>query len=117
MRSPLSIGLGCSGYLHWQIALALLLCFYVLSIESYLATYTIGRFHISHGLFGPTELRLALIIGNLFLLRNKYAALPGGHQILLFDVGGLVAIVGMSVMALIAVGRHTLTLYRAEPLP
>lgn len=113
----LIIGLGFSGYLHWQTAVALLLCFYVLSIESYLATYTIGRFHISHGLFGPTELRILLIIGNFFLIKNKYAALPGGHHVLLFDIGGIVAILGMSIMALIAVSRHTLTLYRAEPLP
>ncbi len=48
-------GLGCSGYLHWQVAAGMLVCFYTLSIESYLATYAIGCFHLSHGIFGPTE--------------------------------------------------------------
>jgi phosphatidylglycerophosphate synthase len=112
----LIIGLGCSGFVHWQIAVALLLGFYVLSIESYLATYTIGRFHISHGLFGPTELRILLIIGNFFLVKHKYANLPGHYHFLLFDIGGVIAILGMSLMALISVGRHALALYRAEPL-
>jgi len=109
-------GLGCSGYLHWLIAIALLLCFYVLAIESYLATYTIGHFHISHGLFGPTELRILMIAGNVSLAAHKYIDIAG-HRILLFDVGGAIAVLGMSLMALITVTRHVIVLYRAEPLP
>jgi hypothetical protein len=35
----------------------------------------------------------------------------------LFDVGGLVAIVGMAVAFAIAAIRNTRALYRAEPLP
>src|SRR5437763_14973698 len=46
----LMAGLGCSGYVHWEFAAGMLVCFYALSIESYLATYTTGRFHLSHGL-------------------------------------------------------------------
>ena len=46
----LMAGLGCSGYAHWPIVAGMLVCFYALSIESYLATYTTGRFHLSHGL-------------------------------------------------------------------
>ena len=49
----LMAGLACSGYVHWQVAAGMLVCFYVLSIESYLATYTMGHFHLSHGIFGP----------------------------------------------------------------
>ncbi len=111
----LIIGLGCSGYLHWPVAIAMLLCFYVLSIESYLATYTLGRFHISHCLFGPTEIRILLIIGNFFVSSHKYVNIAGWHG-LLFDFAGGIAIVGMSCMALFAMARHTVLLYRAEPL-
>ena len=110
----LMTGLGCSGYLHWPIATAMLLCFYLLSIESYLATYAIGQFHISHGLFGPTEIRILLIVGNAFLGSHKYVSIAGRH-LLLFDVAGVVAIIGMTVMAGSAVARHTLLLYREEP--
>ena len=112
----LMTGLGCSGYLHWPIAIAMLLCFYVLSIESYLATYTIGRFHISHGLFGPTEIRILLIVGNAFLGSHRYIDIAGRH-FLLFDFAGVIAVVGMTGMALFAVARNTLALYREEPLP
>ena len=110
----LMAGLGFSGYLHWQIAIGMLVCFYALAIESYLATYTIGRFHISHGLFGPTEIRIVLAIGNAFLYVHPYVTVANQH-FLLFDAGGVVAIAGMAFMFVVASVRHTTLLYRAEP--
>lgn len=112
----LMCGLGCSGFLHWQTAAAMLVAFLVLSSESYLATYTLTRFHLSHGIFGPTEIRILLIIGNLALLRSPYATLFG-HKMLLFDLGGAIATIGMFAMAVIVTLRHTAELYRQEPLP
>lgn len=109
----LMTGLACSGYVHWPIAAGMLLGYYVLSIESYLATYTIGRFHLSHGWFGPTELRILLAIGNTVLFVHPYAGVMG-RQFLLFDLGGALAITGMAVMAVAAAVRHTAILYRAE---
>ena len=44
-------GLGCSGFLHWQAAIAMLIGFLLLSSESYLATYTLSRFQMSQGMF------------------------------------------------------------------
>jgi archaetidylinositol phosphate synthase len=109
----LMAGLSYSGYVHWQVAAGMLLGFYILSIESYLATYTIGRFHLSHGLFGPTEIRILLVVGNAAVFRNPFAEIGGGH-LLLFDLGGVVALVGMAVMAMAAALRHTVALYRLE---
>jgi hypothetical protein len=108
-------GLACSGFLHWQIAAGMLICFYALSIESYLATYTLGRFHLSHGLFGPTEIRILLAIGNALLTVHPYVQIANRH-FHLFDVAGLVSIGGMAGMVSAAALRHTLTLYRVEPL-
>ena len=112
----LMAGLACSGYVHWQIAAGMLVCFYVLSIESYLATYTMGHFHLSHGIFGPTEIRILLAVGNVVLLVHPYAHIAG-RRFLLFDIGGAVAIAGMAFMAVAAAIRHTLVLYREEELP
>lgn len=112
----LMAGLAVSGYVHWPIAAGMLAGYYILSIESYLATYTVGRFHLSHGLFGPTEIRILLIAGNAVLLGHPYANI-GGRPFLLFDVGGVVAIAGMAVMAAAAAVRHTAALYREETLP
>ena len=112
----LMCGLGCSGLLHWQTAMAMLIAFLLLSSESYLATYTLSCFELSQGIFGPTEIRILLIIGNLALLRSPYATLFG-HRILLFDLGGAIAAVGMFAMAIAVTVRHTAQLYRQEPLP
>jgi len=109
-------GLGFSGLVHWQTALAMLVAFLLLAGESYLATYTLGRFEMSQGLFGPTELRILLIAANLELLRSPYSTVFG-HRFLLFDVGGAIAAAGMFAMAVIVALRHTAQLYRQEPLP
>jgi hypothetical protein len=108
-------GLAASGYLHPWVAAGMLAGYYILSIESYLATYTIGRFHLSHGLFGPTEIRILLVIGNVALYFHPQAHLAGG-TFRLFDVGGVAAIGGMAVMAAATTLRHTVTLYREERL-
>jgi archaetidylinositol phosphate synthase len=114
--TALMCGLGLSGYVHWPVAIAMLVAFLLLSAESYLATYTLECFQMSQGIFGPTEIRILLIIGNLALLRSPYATLFG-HQYLLFDVGGVIAASAMVVMALAITVRHTAELYQQEPLP
>jgi archaetidylinositol phosphate synthase len=112
----LMCGMACSGLLHWQVAIAMLIAFLLLSSESYLATYTLECFEMSQGLFGPTEIRILLIIGNLALLRSPYSIMFG-HTWLLFDVGGMIASAGMFAMAMLTTVRHTARLYRQEPLP
>jgi archaetidylinositol phosphate synthase len=112
----LMCGLGFSGLLHWQAAIAMLVTFLILSSESFLATYTLSCFQLSQGIFGPTEIRILLIIGNLAALRNPYATLFG-HKMLLFDLAGAIAAVTMFAMAIAVTVRHTAELYRQEPLP
>ncbi len=114
--TALMCGLGFSGFVHWPVAIAMLVAFLLLSAESYLATYTLSCFQMSQGVFGPTEIRILLIIGNLALLRSPYATLFG-HRYLLFDVGGIIATTVMGAMALAITVRHTAELYRQEPLP
>jgi phosphatidylglycerophosphate synthase len=111
----LMCGLGYSGFLHWPTAIAMLIAFLLLAGESYLATYTLSCFKLSQGMFGPTELRILLMIGNFALLRNPYS-MVFGHRMLLFDLGGAIAAAGMLVMAVAVTARHTAELYRQEPL-
>ncbi|MGA8087596.1 MAG: CDP-alcohol phosphatidyltransferase family protein [Terracidiphilus sp.] len=108
-------GLGYSGFVHWQVALAMLIAFLLLSAESYLATYTLSCFQMSQGILGPTEIRILLIAGTLALLRSPYATVLG-HRALLFDLGGAIAAAVMLAMAVAVVARHTAELYRQEPL-
>jgi archaetidylinositol phosphate synthase len=112
----LMCGLACSSMVHWQVAIAMLIAFLLLSSESYLATYTLSEFHLSQGIFGPTEIRLLLIVGTLALLHSPYSTVFG-HRMLLFDLGGTIATVCMVALALALTVRHTAQLYREEPLP
>ncbi len=106
-------GLAASGYLDPRIAMGMLVAFLLLSIETYLATYTIGTFRMSFWRFGPTEIRILLALGNITLWLRPEAKVPVvGYR--LFDFGGIVAIVGMSAMLVIAVARNTTKLYRQE---
>ncbi len=111
----LMCGLGASGLLHWPTAMAMLIAFLVLSSESYLATYTLQCFELSQGIFGPTEIRILLILGSLAALRSPYSTVFG-HRVLLFDLGGTIATLGMAAMAIAVAARHTAQLYRQEPL-
>jgi phosphatidylglycerophosphate synthase len=108
-------GLALSGYMSERVAVGLLVAYFLLSIEVYLATYTVGKFHLSVGAFSPTELRLLLIAGNIALLFKPVVTLFG-HQYLMFDVGGTIGIIGMGIALLYAIVKHTVFLYREESL-
>ena len=111
----LMAGLALSGYIHPAIAFGLLIAFLMLSIEAYLATYTLGQFQLSYWKFGPTEIRLLLAAGNLALLRWPNAHLFG-RTFRLLDVGGIIGIAGMALMLIVSSLRHTVTLYHQEKL-
>lgn len=106
-------GLALSGYMHPRIAIGLLVAFLVLSIQSYLATHTLGEFRLSFWRFGPTELRILLAVGNLALLWKPVVHLLGS-QYRLFDVGGAIGLAGMSLMAIVFTLQNTGRLYREE---
>ena len=106
-------GLALSGYMHPRIAIGLLVAFLMLSIQSYLATHALGEFRISFWRFGPTELRILLAIGNVALLWKPVVNLFGGKY-RLFDVGGSIALVGMSLMLVVFTAQNTIRLYREE---
>jgi phosphatidylglycerophosphate synthase len=109
-------GMALSGYMSLPIALGLLVAYFLLSIEIYLATYALGTFKISYFKLGPTELRIILALGNLVLLVHPTSTILG-RQYQLFDVGGLVAVIGLLITVVIAAIGHTRELYRAEPIP
>jgi archaetidylinositol phosphate synthase len=106
-------GLALSGYMHPAIAAGLLVAFLLLSIQSYLATYALGEFHLSFWRFGPTELRLLLAAGNLALFKWAWV-IHGKYR--LFDVGGAIGIAGMAAMLVFFSLKNTIVLYREEEI-
>jgi archaetidylinositol phosphate synthase len=108
-------GLAAGGFMTPIVAAAFLVAYYLLTIEIALATHTVGTFRISYWKMGPTEMRILLAAGTLQLLRSPDVALFGGRY-LLFDVGGLVAIVGLLLTFIVSATNNTIALYRLEPI-
>jgi archaetidylinositol phosphate synthase len=106
-------GLALSSYVDWRIAAGMLVAFLLLSIETYLATYVLHVFRLSFWKFGPTEIRILLGLGNIVLWFRPNLTLTR-QSYRLFDLGGMVAIIGMAIMLLTAAICHTATLYREE---
>jgi phosphatidylglycerophosphate synthase len=112
-------GLALSGYMSPLAAAALLIGYYILSIEVYLTTYTLGEFHMAFAGLGPSELRILLALANVWLYFQSGAPHVAflGREWLLFDLGGVIAGAGMTLVAIVLATRHVAALYRAEPLP
>lgn len=106
-------GLALSGLMDPRIAYALLIVYFMLSIDIYLATFTTGSFRLSFWIFGPTELRLLICVGNVVLIFHPLATVFGKHYRLL-DAGGAVAIAVLAVILIISVIRTIRLLYVSE---
>jgi archaetidylinositol phosphate synthase len=112
----LILGLALSGFMTERVAAAMLIVFLMLAINSYLAAYSLRIFKISQWKMGPTEMRLLLMIGNVFLIYRPYARVFR-HRYLLYDIGGVVAIAGMALILVVSSIQNTHALYQLERLP
>jgi phosphatidylglycerophosphate synthase len=111
-------GMAWSGLMHPLIASAVLVGYLLVSAESYLATHAAGVFRMSFLGFGPTELRLVLMIGALRVMQSPWVDPFGsGLEVRLFDIGGIIAAAGLAGAFVAASIRNARALYVAEPIP
>ena len=110
-------GLALSGYMSPLVALGVLVAFLMVTAEVFLATHVLQVFHLSFLRVGPTELRILLAVGTLYLLHKPWVYLGSIGPFLLFDVGGIMGIVGLALKLVVSTIRNTRTLYFAERLP
>ena len=106
-------GLAASGLMSPLVAAAVLIAYFLLAIETYLATYTIGRFEISYGPLGGTELRILLAVANAFVLRRAVWTIDGVGW-LAFDVLGAATAAVLAILAVVSAIRGTRALVRVE---
>jgi archaetidylinositol phosphate synthase len=109
-------GLAMSGYMSPLVALGVLVAYLMVAAEVFLATCVHGVFRLSSLGVGPTEMRVILAIGTLRLLYGPVIRLGKLGTFLLFDVGGIVAIVGLGLALVVSIARNARALYHAEPL-
>jgi phosphatidylglycerophosphate synthase len=110
-------GISLSGFMSPIVGLSVLVAYVLVSAEVFLATAVHGRFRMSFLNVGPTELRILLSIGALALFSHPTVRPFGFGPFLLFDVGGVVAVLGMLTAFVTSAVRTTMALYRAEPVP
>jgi archaetidylinositol phosphate synthase len=108
-------GLAISGFIDWRVAVGMFIAFLMLSVEVYLAAYSVGIFQLSFAKFGPTEIRILLALGNVALWFHPDTRIFGSSY-RIFDVGGIIAIAGMALMLVVSTIFNTVKLYRAETL-
>jgi phosphatidylglycerophosphate synthase len=63
----IGVGIGLSPYVDLPLAMLLVIIYLTLSINIYLESSVFGLFEISYGIFGPTEVRILLILANVGL--------------------------------------------------
>jgi phosphatidylglycerophosphate synthase len=109
-------GLACSGLMHPAIAVAVLAGYLLVSAETFLATHAAGVFRMSFLGFGPTELRIVLAIGTVRATWSPWSTL-GNFTMQLFDVGGVITVIGLVAAFTVSAVRNGRDLFIAEPLP
>jgi phosphatidylglycerophosphate synthase len=107
-------GLAASGYMDPFVALVTLVAWLLVMAESFLATFARSLFRMSFWWFGPTELRILIIIGALKLLRGGMVEPFGFGPYRLFDIGGVCASAGLVVIFVVNAVRNAAALYREE---
>jgi phosphatidylglycerophosphate synthase len=110
-------GLALSGYMNPLLAMAMLAAYLTAAAEEFLATHVRRVFHLSFLGFGPTELRIILSIGTLYVLYRPWVNLGSLGMFRLFDVGGVVAIAGLALKIVVSAVRNGYALYMEERLP
>ena len=106
-------GLALSGLMSPLVAAGFLVAYYLLAIETYLATYALGRFKISWGPVGGTELRILLALVNGLVVWRPRLSL-GAAEWLVFDLLGTGAAGALAILAVVAGIRGTRALAQRE---
>jgi len=109
-------GLALSGYMSPLLALGLLVAYLMAAAEEFLSTHVLRVFHLSFLRIGPTELRIILAIGTVYLLHRPWIQLGAIGVFRLFDVGGIIAIAGLVLKFVVCAVRNSRALYLAESL-
>lgn len=112
----LCVGVGLSPFMHPMMAAAMLVAYLSLTAETYLATHALGTFRMAFFRIGPTELRILLAVGAFATWLNPQVE-AFGWNLLLFDLGAAVGILGMAATFLTSTIRNARELARREPAP
>lgn len=111
------MGIGMSPFMRFDIAAFAMIGYLLMSVHVYVRTAVDGVFKISFGTFGPTEMRVivmivntAIILAEGWFLTPIARDLPYAGDLLPFDVVGVVLAVGMGLVFLLNSWQHAVRL-------
>ncbi|MCD6181201.1 MAG: CDP-alcohol phosphatidyltransferase family protein [Candidatus Cloacimonetes bacterium] len=100
----IGVALGVSPFIRFDIAMYLIIGYFLLSVHTYIDSYLAGFFKISYGGIGPTEVRLMAVIGNtilFFVHKNPKIALFNSH-ITYFDLFAIIVGTALYIAFIVA---------------
>lgn len=100
-------GLGLSPYFTFGVAMLALVGYLLMSVYVYVDTYVTGRFKLSYGKIGPTEVRVIAILLNIFVFFIGVRTLetPWGAVALLDIPAGIIAAILIGLFCYSTVSR------------
>ena len=112
----IGLGLGFSPYMLLAVGLAITIAYLLLSVNVYLETHVFGEFKLGHGVLGPTEARVLLIVLNTAIavlgpMRFRVMGVPFTP----YDVLGLLGVAAMVGLLLSRASRNLRALAALEP--
>ena len=112
--AALVAGLVFGGHVTPILGVTFLASYYLLLTEIALATHARGTFRLSFWRIGPTELRIALALGALQLMRSETITVAG-RAILLFNAGCGIGAIGLIMTFVVSAIRNGVALFNEEP--
>lgn len=107
-------GVAASGLMSPSIATLVVAAYYLVSAETFLATHSRGLFKMAFAGVGPTELRILLAAGAIAVIDSPLVSPFGLAPVKLWDLGGVIGAVGMSVAFVVSSSRNGFALYLEE---
>ena len=107
-------GVAASGLMSPTIATLVVAAYYLVSAEAFLATHSRGLFKMAFAGVGPTELRILLAAGALAVIDSPLVSPFGLAPVKLWDLGGVIGAVGMTVAFVVSSSRNGFALYLEE---
>ena len=111
----IGLGFGLSPYVRFDLALLLIIAYFMLSIQTYVLDCATGVFEISYTKLGATEFRLMAIIFSFILYLFKFPDITIRQQIV--SVIDLLAMIPLSVMVILFINaflKNAVRLYRED---
>ncbi|HET9704230.1 MAG TPA: CDP-alcohol phosphatidyltransferase family protein [Vicinamibacterales bacterium] len=107
-------GVAASGLMSPSIATLVVAAYYLVSAEAFLATHSRGLFKMAFAGVGPTELRILLAAGAIAVIDSPLVSPFGLAPVKLWDLGGVIGAVGMTVAFVVSSSRNGFALYLEE---